>query len=379
VNFEITIELLEIVFPLAISFFTLQQIAFLIDTYEGLIKKQKLIDYFIFVTFFPQLIIGPIVHHKEMMPQFNGIRNKVKNYKNIAMGLFIFSIGLFKKVVIADTFSEWATAGFDSSATLSLFEAWATSLSYTFQIYFDFSGYTDMAIGVALLFNVRLPINFNSPYKAVSVIDFWQRWHITLTRFITTYLYTPIVRSFKRITFEKAMLATFVAMFIAGFWHGADLSFIMFYTMHAFALVINHYFRKFKIKLNKVLSWIITFNFVNISFIVFRAENFEDLTKVIKGMFGFNDIILPLYFENSMVFLLSFGVKFGGVTSNMNVSSSMYGWIIAFLFVVVFFKNSLEWSTLHLRKNFSFVFIGFLMFFSLLKLSGYSEFIYFRF
>lgn len=183
---------LDLALPLAISFFTFQQISYLVDSYRQETKEYDFLNYALFVTFFPQLIAGPIVHHKEMMPQFAKTRNKVKNYTNIAMGLFIFFIGLFKKVVIADTFSVWATTGFDTATTLSLFEAWATSLSYTFQLYFDFSGYTDMAIGLALLFNIRLPINFHSPYKATDIQDFWRRWHITLSRFLKDYVYVPL-------------------------------------------------------------------------------------------------------------------------------------------------------------------------------------------
>ena len=181
---ESNADLLNLALPLAISFFTFQQIAYLVDSYKEETKEYDFLNYAIFVTFFPQLIAGPIVHHKEMMPQFDILKNKVKNYKNISLGLFIFSIGLFKKVVIADYFAVAATNGFDYSLILSFFEAWATSLSYTFQLYFDFSGYTDMAIGAALLFNIKLPVNFNSPYKALSIQDFWRRWHITLSRFL---------------------------------------------------------------------------------------------------------------------------------------------------------------------------------------------------
>ena len=185
--FNTNADLLNLALPLAISFFTFQQISYLVDSYRQETKEYDFLNYALFVTFFPQLIAGPIVHHKEMMPQFAKTRNKIKNYRNIAMGLFIFSIGLFKKVVIADTFAVWATQGFDVATTLNLFEAWATSLSYTFQLYFDFSGYTDMAIGLALLFNIKLPINFNSPYKATDIQDFWRRWHITLSRFLKDY------------------------------------------------------------------------------------------------------------------------------------------------------------------------------------------------
>ena len=170
--FGSNIPLPHIILPLGISFFTFTQIAFLVDAYKKEAKEYNIFNYMLFVTYFPHLLAGPILHHKEMMPQFASVKNYAKNYKNIALGLFIFSIGLFKKVIIADTFAVWANAGFDTATTLNLIEAWATSLSYTFQLYFDFSGYTDMAIGVSLMFNIKLPINFNSPYKALSIQDF---------------------------------------------------------------------------------------------------------------------------------------------------------------------------------------------------------------
>ena len=186
------IDLFHLALPLAISFFTFQQIAYLVDSYKQETKEYDFLNYALFVTFFPQLIAGPIVHHKEMMPQFKKLKNKVINYKNISLGIFIFSIGLFKKVVIADTLSNLVNLGYSQVETLTLVEAWATSLSYTFQLYFDFSGYVDMAIGIALLFNIKLPINFNSPYKALNIQDFWRRWHITLTRFLRDYIYIPL-------------------------------------------------------------------------------------------------------------------------------------------------------------------------------------------
>jgi D-alanyl-lipoteichoic acid acyltransferase DltB (MBOAT superfamily) len=304
--FGTDIGLFHLALPLAISFFTLQQIAFLIDSYEGLVKEKSFLDYTIFVIFFPQLIAGPIVHHKEMMPQFANVRNKVKNYKNIVMGLFIFSIGLFKKVVIADTFAVWATAGFDTSSTLGFFEAWVTSLSYTFQLYFDFSGYTEMAIGAALLFNIKLPQNFNSPYKATGMIDFWKRWHITLTNFITTYIYTPIIKFFNQLTFNKAMIATLVTFLIAGLWHGASWMFVIFGGLHGVGLVINHYWqkqwkKKLKININKYLAWFITFNYVNITFVFFRAKEWDDAIKILKGMFFYNQNHFSLFYNIGLI------------------------------------------------------------------------------
>jgi alginate O-acetyltransferase complex protein AlgI len=302
-------ELLNLALPLAISFFTLQQIAYLIDTYEGLVRERNLLDYSLFVTFFPQLIAGPIVHHREMMPQFYDLKNKVFSRNNVRKGLFIFNIGLFKKVVIADTLSIWAINGFDTSTTLSFFEAWGSSLAYTFQLYFDFSGYTDMAIGAALLFNIKLPANFNSPYKATGIIDFWQRWHITLTSFITIYIYTPIIRSFSKANFNKAMLATVITFLIAGLWHGASWMFVIFGGLHGLGLVMNHYWRKKKIKLNSVFSWFITFNFINIAFIFFRSKDLDTALMMIRGMtelgyLGVFDIINYSYVVLSFLIVL---------------------------------------------------------------------------
>jgi len=374
------IELLHIALPLAISFFTLQQITFLIDSYEGLVKEKNFLDYTIFVSFFPQLIAGPIVHHKEMMPQFANVRNKVKNYKNIAIGLFIFSIGLFKKVVIADTFAVWATQGFDVATTLNLFEAWTTSLSYTFQLYFDFSGYTDMAIGAALLFNIRLPQNFNSPYKATSMIDFWNRWHMTLTNFITTYIYTPIIRSFNKLTFHKAMIATVITFLIAGLWHGASWMFVIFGGLNGLGIVVNHYWKiKIKIKINKILAWLITFNFVNITFVFFRAKEWNDAIKVLSSMFSLENIVLPDRLENKLSFLSSYGIEFGAWAKNISGDFWTVIWIIIGFALVLIFNNSIQRIN-NFQFNYRTVSLAaFTFIFSILSLDKVSEFLYFNF
>jgi len=372
------IGLLHLALPLAISFFTLQQIAFLVDSYEGLVKEKNFLDYTIFVTFFPQLIAGPIVHHAEMMPQFRSKWNLVKRYKNISAGLFVFSIGLFKKVAIADTFATWATAGFDHAQTLNMIEAWATSLSYTFQLYFDFSGYTDMAIGAALLFNVKLPQNFNSPYKATGMIDFWKRWHITLTNFFTTYLYTPIIKSFDRLTFHKAMLATGISFLVTGFWHGASWMFVIFGALNGLGIIVNHYWKKRKIKMNKVLAWFITFNFVNITFIFFRAIDIDSAFKVIKAML-FGDLVLYYKLEKSLSFLSDYGVTFSQVFKDINGDDNTFIYIVIAFIITLLFKN-----TFYLKDNFTaskkevFLTIFFLSY-SMLLLNRVSEFLYFNF
>jgi len=183
-----------------------------------------------------------------MMPQFEQLRNKVINYKKIAQGIFIFLIGLFKKVAIADTFANWATQGFDQANTLTCFDGWITSLSYTFQLYFDFSGYTDMAIGVALLFNIALPMNFNSPYKALDIQDFWKRWHITLSRFLTKYIYIPLGgnRKGKKRTYINIL----IIFLISGLWHGAGWTFIFWGFLHGLATVVSLLWKSVGFRLN---------------------------------------------------------------------------------------------------------------------------------
>jgi len=227
------------VLPLGISFFTFQKIALLADAYEGKIQSLNFLDYALFVLFFPQLIAGPIVHHSEAMSQFQ-TRGPVQA-SVIAMGLTIFAIGLANKVLLADSLAVYATPQFDAAAAgapLSFLAAWSGALAYTLQLYFDFSGYTDMAIGAALLFGVRLPLNFNSPYKARNIIDFWRRWHMTLSRFLRDYLYIPLGGN--RHGKLSRYLNLFITMLFGGLWHGAGWTFIFWGALHGFYLAINH-------------------------------------------------------------------------------------------------------------------------------------------
>ena len=371
------IGLYHLALPLAISFYTLQQIAYLVDSYGGLVKKESFFDYTLFVVFFPQLIAGPIVHHKEMMPQFFALKNKMLNYQNISMGLFLFSIGLFKKVMIADHFAKWASTGFSNTEQLNLIEAWLTSLSYTFQLYFDFSGYTDMAIGIALLFNIKLPENFNSPYKSTSIIEFWSRWHMTLTRFLTTYIYTPIVKSFHKFSFAKAMFATFITMLIAGLWHGAAWTFVLFGVLHGIALIINHYFRSFKIKLNVVLAWFLTFNFLNFTFIIFRADTLRDAWNVMKAMFT-GDLVLSYKWQEYLSWLDG-KVNFGVWLLHINSSWHILLYVVGAFIITIKFKNSQN-ITSDFQPNLLYLTYGLVLFTSaILSIHKVSEFLYFNF
>ena len=370
-------NLLHMILPLAISFFTFQQIAYLVDSYRQETKEYDFLNYALFVTFFPQLIAGPIVHHKEMMPQFASSKNMVKNYRNIALGLFIFSIGLFKKVVIADTFAVYSSAGFDTATTLNLLEAWATSLSYTFQLYFDFSGYTDMAIGIALLFNIKLPINFNSPYKARNIQDFWRRWHITLSRFLRDYVYIPLGGN--KISSSRTysnLMATFI---IGGFWHGAGWTFLFWGFLHGLALAIHRLWQTLGFKMWTWLAWLITFNFVNIAWVFFRAREWDDAVKVLSGMIGLNGIVLPNFLQSKLSFLLQYGVSFDKWLENITGGFETVIWIIFAFILVLFFKNSMEkWK--EFKANYKTLFLTFICLVAgLLSLNKVSEFLYFNF
>lgn len=370
-------DLLHIVLPLGISFFTFTQIAYLVDAYRDEVKEMDYLNYTLFVTFFPHLLAGPILHHKEMMPQFDTIKNKAINYKNISAGIFLFSIGLFKKVVIADTFAQWANTGFETTHALNLFEAWATSLSYTFQLYFDFSGYTDMALAVALLFNIKLPINFNSPYKALNIQDFWRRWHITLSRFLRDYIYIPLGGN------RKGEFSTYANLFtvflIGGLWHGASWMFIAWGALHGIAIVLHRAWQQMGQKMNTVLAWFITFNFINITWIFFRAKDWTQASNIIQGMMGGNGIMLPEKYAKYVGNVQESILQFGTVYEHINGTVQTTGYIIFGFIMVLTLKNSMQ-----LLENFkpnwlNLIFTLTIFLTAVSMMSRVSEFLYFNF
>jgi len=387
------IPLLHLALPLAISFYTFQQIAYLVDSYRNETKEYDFLNYAVFVTFFPQLIAGPIVHHAEMMPQFAKLRNKVKNYYNIALGLFVFSMGLFKKVVIADSFAVWATQGFDVAKELNMLEAWVASLSYTFQLYFDFSGYTDMAIGAALLFNIKLPMNFFSPYKAVSIQDFWRRWHITLSRFLKDYLYIPLGGN--RNGKIRTYFNLFLTFLLGGIWHGAGWTFVVWGALHGGALVVHRIWQQAGMRMPKILGWFLTFHFINIAWVFFRANSFHDAKKVLKGMFGF---VHPHLYDTHRFHTLGMYLqhlvaeKIKGTQTAAIVTFDSITYLVLFGFLVVLsLPNSMQVSGLSpydgklrfsLNIRWAFVLALFLFMSFLENFFGsrhVSEFLYFNF
>ncbi|WP_323007063.1 MBOAT family protein [Pseudorhodobacter sp.] len=279
-----SVPTLNLVLPLAISFFTFQQITYLVDSYKGYIKRSDFLDYLVFVTFFPQLIAGPIVHHKEMMPQFQARFFGFVRWKFLLKGAMVFSIGLFKKIVIADHFATYADLGYASAEALTMAQAWITTLSYTFQLYFDFSGYSDMAIGAALMFGVRLPFNFFSPYKATSVRDFWRRWHMSLSRFLRDYVYIPLGGSRQgEARVATNLMTTFV---LGGLWHGAGWTFIVWGAIHGTALIAERGLSKLRVPLPRVLKWAMTFLIVHLGWVFFRSADLAQATQMLSAMFG---------------------------------------------------------------------------------------------
>lgn len=361
--FGANIPLPHIVLPIGISFFTFTQIAYLVDSYRKEASEYDLIRYILFVSYFPHLLAGPILHHKEMMPQFANKWNMAIRWRNIALGLFIFSIGLFKKVVIADTFAVWANAGFDSSSSLNLIEAWATSLSYTFQLYFDFSGYTDMAIGMSLLFNIHLPINFNSPYKALSIQDFWRRWHMTLSRFLRDYLYIPLGgnRKGKFRTYNN-LIITFI---LGGLWHGAGWTFVFWGLLHGVALAIHRAWSELGFKMNRILAWFITFNFINITWVFFRAKELDDAVRVLKAMLGLDGL-------GQLREIVSFGE-----IAKPDLLFIVLSFITAF--AGFFFRNSSQYFYDKKIDSKIAIYSSFLFAVAVLHLSKISQFLYFNF
>ena len=268
--------------PLGISFFTFTQIAYLVDTARGEVKETNPIFYTLFVTFFPHLLAGPIIHHKEMMPQFADASRRFFNADNVARGLFLLALGLGKKVLIADPLGLVSNAGYANIAALDAQGAWFVTLAYTFQLYFDFSGYTDMALGAALMFNITLPINFNSPYRATTIQDFWRRWHITLSRFLRDYLYIPLGGNRQgKLGVAVAIFTTFV---LGGLWHGAGWTFILWGAAHGLALIAFRLWQQAGKPLPIWLSWLLTFLFVHLSWVFFRAGSLADAMLMFKKL-----------------------------------------------------------------------------------------------
>ena len=377
-----SIHLETIILPLAISFFTFQQVAYLVDCHRRETEEHSFIHYCLFVTFFPQLIAGPIVHHKEMLPQFINSATWKFSFDNLSVGMTIFVIGLIKKVILADGVAEFSNPVFSAAENgeiLHPMDAWGGALAYTLQLYFDFSGYADMAIGSAKMFGINLPINFNSPYKSCSIIDFWRRWHITLSRFLRDYVYIALGGNRKGSTRRQVNLL--VTMLLGGLWHGAGWNFVIWGGLHGFYLVINHLWHvvckilglptKTKSIFGKGLAWLLTFLVVVVAWVFFRAENLLGAELMLGSMLGFidtNNIAEPVILDDLAA-----------------------KWIGALLLIVLLMPNSQQYMNLTQEEKIRITWLSWhptiwtqLVFtvsfiYTLAQMTGVSEFLYFQF
>lgn len=360
-------ELAKVILPLGISFLTFQKIAFLADVQSGKVNSVRIADFLLFTFFFPRTIAGPIVHYNEVMPQFDNVELRSMT-TNVAVGVALFSMGLFKKTVIADGIAQFVPPAFDAALTdapSGSITAWTSVLAYTFQLYFDFSGYSDMALGTARMFGVRLPMNFNSPLKATSIVEFWSRWHISLTRFLTDYIYSPIVMHLARARMAKgkpvlrgkrsqlsaiAVLVgwpTLITMAISGLWHGAGWQFVVWGLLHGIYLTINQTWRIFRPRfwpdhvsyerVMKPVGFVLTLGAVAITLVFFRAPSIESAFSILRSMLGLNGTLHTIFLP-----LQSLGISLPeGLVELVHPAASRL-WVIALCLATTLLPNSLE-------------------------------------
>lgn len=410
VLFGVSWNIGSVLLPVGISFFTFTQIAFLVDAYRGEVRETNFIHYGLFVTYFPHLIAGPVLHHKEMMPQFADADTYKLNWENIAVGATIFTMGLFKKVVLADGIAPFATPVFAvaaSGGTVTLIEAWGAVLAYTFQLYFDFSAYSDMAIGLSRLFGVKLPLNFNSPYKAVNMIEFWRRWHMTLSRFLRDYLYIALGGNRKGPARRYVNLMT--TMVLGGLWHGAGWTFLIWGALHGIYLVINHGWQKICDRLGhdrqrstligRTLSTMLTFLAVVVAWVFFRAENLDAAMHLLAGMAGENGVTLPAKWVPGAVVakVASWGITIGDLPALKNTPGGLRPLIVWLLLlsgivwlmpntqqIMANFKPAIEkvtsGGTLSWKPSKVWMIAtAFILLYAFTEIGKVSEFLYFQF
>lgn len=409
---DTTVHFGKIMLPLGISFITFQKIAYLVDARRGLAPPTNFLKFSVFVTFFPQLIAGPIVHPREVLPQLDRPQTYRFRHLNLILGLTIFAIGLFKKVAIADTFAIIASPAFaaaDAGGVLNFFQAWGGVFAYTFQLYFDFSGYSDMAIGLGRMFGIKLPLNFNAPYRATCIIDFWRRWHMTLTRFLRDYLYIPLGGNRKG--HVRGFINLILTTLLGGLWHGASWTFVFWGGLHGLYLCINHAWR-WLVPIHIGRWWsrlaarLVTLLAVMFGWIFFRATTFDGALGILRGM-----INLPYSIESRLgpfaAVLRTLGVKFNGPYVTANDKTSLL-WI-TFWIAFVWLMPTTQQLTARMRPAYDFgadaedrrvdlpvlqrwfpgliwrptaiwaVFCGLLCACAILSMSRVSEFIYFQF
>lgn len=360
--------------PVGLSFYTFHQIAYLVDIYRGETAPCSFGEYLLYIAFFPKLVQGPITQPQKLIPQFTDLSRKSFRCDNFAKGLSLFAVGLAKKVLLADNFGKIVDYGYGHIASLNSFEALLAIAGYAFQIYFDFSGYCDMAVGAALMFNIELPQNFNSPYKALSISEFWKRWHITLTGFLTKYVYIPLGGSRKGSA--RTYLNILVVFFISGLWHGAGYTFLLWGLMHGIAMVLDRMFQKRYERLPKGIRWVLTFVFVTIAWVFFRADCIADaiamLNQVLAGGWS-----MTINAELTETLLQPAFISIAGRLLGLPVVVILS--CTAALFAVLFPKNSTDRLNTFRSSRGTWLQTYFLLTLSILSISGISTFLYSNF
>ena len=385
--FQTSLPVPDIVLPLAISFYSFTQIAYLVDAYRGEAHPYTPTTYALFIAFFPQLIAGPILRHDQLIPELERKRIFVFSHRSFTIGIVIFILGLAKKVLIADHLSPWVGDIFSNSGDVSFVEAWFGAIAYTLQLYFDFSGYSDMAVGLGRMFNVHIPINFNSPYKADSIADFWRRWHITLSNFLRDYLYIPLGGNRKGQL--RQYLNLFLTMLLGGLWHGAGWTFVLWGGLHGLYLVIHRVWHRLNIAIARPIAQGITFISVLISWVLFRAVTLTDAQNLLGTMGGLQGILLPGRLKPLFSWLEPIGITFGppeilGTWKHLPGDGALeFLGNFAVLAIVLFVALCLP-NTQAIAQNFRPTWkwgapLGLLAAWSILSVSQVSEFLYFQF
>jgi alginate O-acetyltransferase complex protein AlgI len=404
------VQISAIVLPIGISFFTFTQIAFLVDTYQGKVREARFLPYLLFVTYFPHLIAGPVLHHAEMMPQFGRAETYRFRLDNVVSGTTLLLIGLVKKVVLADGIGYYVAPTFAAAQTgrpIDLLAAWAAALTYALQLYFDFSGYSDMAIGAARCFGVTFPANFDSPYKSTNIIEFWRRWHMTLSRFLRDYLYISLGGN-RRGT-ARRYINLMITMLLGGLWHGANWTFVAWGGLHGIYLVLNHLWHALRTRAHRkspsnswrVASSVLTFVCIIVAWVFFRADTFSTALNLIEGMTGMHGVSLPegiiAQIEILRPLLRSLGVTFVYYDGAKTVSE--WVWIFALLAIVLVAPNTQELTrkfnpVLEIKSHIDHkiygavtwypsvgwaAIIGAVAFFSIISITRVSEFLYWQF
>ncbi|MBE5852031.1 MAG: MBOAT family protein [Lachnospiraceae bacterium] len=371
-------QLKDIVLPIGISFFTFQQISYCISIYNGTLGL-NIIDYFAYILYFPKILMGPLMDPLDFSQQINDVRRKKVDWENVSNGLKIFSLGLFKKLLLADTFAKAVDWGIIHVDTASSMDILLVMLFYTFEIYFDFSGYCDMATGASLIFNIMLPINFDSPYKAMSIRDFWKRWHISLTNFLTRNVYIPLGGSRKGVV--RTCINTLVVFVISGIWHGANWTFILWGVLHGLFSVFDRIFEKVEKKVFEPVRWFLTFGIINLLWLLFRAQTIQQWVLMIKKILFFTDLnisseLISIFKIDEIGFLCN---KFYFINA---VSEKVHGfWLMAFVLIAYVICLIPENNYKRIKKN-SYIemfFAAILFVWAFLSLGSESVFVYFGF